>query len=216
MSQIAIVEMIYVAKSGRQYRAQHVEARVGWELDDLASKAKSDLSLKDYAIQFTNVNGHQQVVMPGDLETIIVNVLGVREERWEEPAYEAMKQGWEETFDLRFKLPDGSEAIAEHKLAEPTPAPKRHDLTKLHRRNPVAPVVPDGEVTQSIKITWGAKPKPPEQRVQWGAKRPEAAEEATQPITVLKASEVAGMSMDEATQIVEAVAAGGSVSAATH
>lgn len=206
MTQIAIVEMIYVAHSGRQYRAQHVEAKVGWELDDLANKAKSDLSLRDYAIEFTNVNGHKQFLMPRDLETIIVNVVGIREEKWEEPAYEAMKQGWEESFDLRFKLPDGSEAIAEHKLSEPTPAPKRKDLAKLHRRNPVAPVTPDGEVTQSIKITWGAKPKPPEQRVHWG----ESASEATQPMTVLKASE-RGLSMDEATRVVEAVAAGGAV-----
>lgn len=222
MTQVAIVEMIYVAKSGRQYRAQHVEAKVGVELDDLVSKAKSDLSLRDYAIQFTNVNGHQQVLMPTDLETIIVNVVGYREERWEEPAYEAMKQG--QMMDLHFKMPDGSEVIAEHKLAESPyaatttevqadrPVPAKTDLALLHRRNPVRPVVPDGEVTQSIKITWGAKPKPPQQRVQWG----ESATEATQPMTVLKASELNGMTMDEATRVVEAVAAGGSVSAASH
>lgn len=222
MTQVAIVEMIYVAKSGRQYRAQHVEAKVGFELDDLASKAKSDLSLRDYAIQFTNVHGHQQIIMPADLETIIVNVVGYREEKWEEPAYEAMQQG--QMMDLHFKLPDGSEVIAEHKLvASPyevkapeapaeQPVPTRTDLALLHRRNPVQPVVPDGEVTQSIKITWGAKPKPPQQRVHWG----ESANEATQPMTVLKGAEVAGMSMDDATRVVEAVAAGGSVSAASQ
>ena len=210
MTQIAIVEMIYVAKSGRQYRAQHIEANMGWELDDLANKAKSDMSLRDYPIQFTNVNGHKQIVMPGDLETIIVNVVGVREKNWEEPAYEAMQQGHK--VDLHFKLPDGSEVIAEHKLAEaPAPAPKKTDLATLHRRNPIQPVVPDGEITQSIKITWGAKPTRPEQRVQWG----ESAAEATQPMTVLKASE-RGMSLDGATRVVEAVAAGGAVSSGSE
>lgn len=210
MAQVAIVEMIYVAKSGRQYRAQHVEAKVGFELDDLASKAKSDLSLRDYAIQFTNLHGHQQVVMPADLETIIVNVVAVREERWEEPAYEELQKKWQA--DLVFETPYGETVVAEHKLDDAAPVPPKSDLAKLYRRGMTAPVTPDGSTTQSIKITWGAKPKPPQQRVHWG----ESATEATQPMTVLKGAEVAGMSMDDATRVVEAVAAGGSVSAGAH
>lgn len=212
MAQVAIVEMIYVAKSGRQYRAKHVEAKVGFELDDLASKAKSELSLRDYAIQFTNVNGHQQVLMPADLETIIVNVVAVTEERWEEPAYDELQKRWEQPYgDPKPKATGG--------IVKRAPDPERVQATcsslwavRPRFKQMASPAdIPDGEVTQSIKIAgmWGAKPTPPRQRVQWG----ESASEKTQPMTVLKEAEIRlGMPMDKAIKIVEAVAAGGAVS----
>src|SRR3546814_18171812 len=96
MSQIATVELIYVAHSGRQYRAKHRQVHVGWELEDLEQQAKSNLSLRDYAIEFTNVNGHKQFIMPTDLETVIVNVVAITEARWEEPASEELPQEWQQ------------------------------------------------------------------------------------------------------------------------
>lgn len=213
MSQIATVEIIYVASSGRQYRAQHVEAKVGWELDDLTGKAKSDMSLREYAIEFTNVNGHKQFIMPTDLETIIVNVVGVREEAWEEPAYDELQKKWQE--DLRVEMHDGEVALLDHKTTEPSPEvvaeaeARQERYGAMHRINPAKPVTPDGETTQSIRITWGAKPPVPEQRVTWAE---EKSAENTQPIKVLKSDENDdGLSVDDATRIIERVAAGGAV-----
>src|SRR3546814_8266234 len=96
MSQIATVELIYVAHSGRQYRAKHRQVHVGWELEDLEQQAKSNMSLRDYAIELTSVNGHKQFIMPTDLETVNVNVVAINEERWEEPAHEELQQKWKQ------------------------------------------------------------------------------------------------------------------------
>lgn len=209
MSQIATVELIYVAHSGRQYRAQHKQVHTGWELDDLKSRAKSDLSLRDYAIEFTNVNGHTQFIMPSDLETIIVNVVAITEERWEEPDYEALQQKWTQAVKPYGESP--AEATQE------TPAPPNPERAKATGQglqaakvarvvNPVAPVAPDGETTQSIKITWPTAPRP-EQRVNWPV---EKSEEKTQPISTIP-GELVGMSEEDATAVIERIAAGGTI-----
>lgn len=197
MSQIATVELIYVAHSGRQYRAQHKQVHVGWELEDLEQQAKSALSLRDYAIEFHNVNGHKQFIMPTDLETIIVNVVAVTEERWEEPAYEELQQKWNS--DLKLQTPDGQEMVADHKLSTEVVIPVKPIP------NPTRPVTPDGETTQSIKITWPTAPKP-QQRVNW----PNPDMESTQPISVIPGS-VVGMDEEAATRVIERIAAGGTV-----
>lgn len=210
MSQIATVELIYVAHSGRQYRAKHVQVHTGWELEDLEQKAKSELSLRDYAIQFVNVNGHKQFIMPTDLETIIVNVVAITEERWEEPDYEALQQKWNQSVK-----PYG-ESPAER--THETPAPPNPDKAKATGQglqaakvarvtNPVQPVTPDGETTQSIKISWPTAAQPKQRVVDWGNER---AEEKTQPISVVQ-GEVLGMSEADATEVIERIAAGGSV-----
>jgi hypothetical protein len=209
MSQIATVELIYVAHSGRQYRAQHKQVHTGWELDDLKSQAKSNLSLRDYAIEFTNVNGHTQYIMPTDLETIIVNVVAITEERWEEPDYEALQQKWTQ------QVKPYGETVSER--TQETPAPPNPDKAKATGQglqaakvarvvNPVAPVAPDGETTQSIKVTWPTAAKP-QQRVNWPV---EASEERTQPISTIP-GEVLGMSEDDATAVIERIAAGGTI-----
>ncbi|AVP41488.1 hypothetical protein SEA_WENTWORTH_49 [Streptomyces phage Wentworth] len=210
MSSIATVELIYVAHSGRQYRAKHVQVHTGWELEDLEQKAKSDLSLRDYAIQFVNVNGHKQFIMPTDLETIIVNVVAVTEERWEEPDYEALQQKWNQNVKPYGESPAET---TQETPAPPNPAQARatgQALQAVKERvrpvvSPVAPVTPDGETTQSIKITWPTAPKP-QQRVQW----PDNDTEKTQPISTIP-GEVVGMSTEDATAVIERIAAGGAV-----
>jgi hypothetical protein len=211
MSQIATVEMIYVAHSGRQYRAQHKQVHIGWELEDLEQQAKSAMSLRDYAIEFVNVNGHKQFIMPVDLETIIVNVVAITEERWEEPDYERLQQKWNESV----KPYDETDS----ETTQEAPAPPNPDrvrevgaalmhVKKQPRRNPVQPVAPDNETTQSVRITWPTQDAPvPQQRVSW----PDMDIEETQPMSVLKSDEVAGMSLDDATAVIERVAAGGAV-----
>lgn len=205
MSQIATVELIYVAHSGRQYRAKHKQVHVGWELEDLEQQAKSNLSLRDYAIEFTNDRGHKQFIMPTDLETVIVNVVAVTEERWEEPDYEALQQKWTQNVKPYGDSP--SERTQE------TPAPPNPDAAKATGQglmaakvarvvNPVAPVTPDGETTQSIKITWPTAAKPQQRVVDWPAKDAEE----TQPIKVLQGDEEV-----DATAVIERIAAGGSV-----
>ncbi|QNR51993.1 hypothetical protein phiRKBJ001_51 [Streptomyces phage phiRKBJ001] len=216
MSSIATVELIYVAHSGRQYRAKHVQVHTGWELEDLEQKAKSDLSLRDYAIQFVNVNGHKQFIMPTDLETIIVNVVAVTEERWEEPDYEALQQKWNQNVKPYGESPAET---TQETPAPPNPVQARatgQALQAVKERirpvvSPVVPVTPDGETTQSIKITWPSAPKP-QQRVQWNAKDAEDAEDAeeTQPISTIP-GEVVGMSTEDATAVIERIAAGGAV-----
>lgn len=216
MSQIATVELIYVAHSGRQYRAQHKQVHVGWELEDLQQAAKSALSMRDYAIEFVNVNGHKQFIMPTDLETVIVNVVSITEERWEEPDYEALQQKWGQQVKPYEDAETASEKTVETP-APPNPERVRSTNTALLAVKPSFKKmsspddIPNGETTQSIKIRWGAQPVPPQQRVQWG----ESASEETQPITVMKANEVAGMSMDDATAVIERVASGGSVTPGT-
>jgi len=206
MSQIATVELIYVAKSGRQYRAQHKQVHLGWELEDLEQQAKSAISLRDYAIEFVNDRGHKQYIMPTDLETVIVNVVAVTEERWEEPAYEELQQKWNQQLK-----PYGDPKPAP--IQEPSSAPSPERIQSVGtalmtrkvqpRRSPVQPVTPDGEVTQSIKITWPVQEVPvPQQRVNWA----NGSTDETQPIPT-----VGGMSMDDAAKVVERVAAGGTV-----
>lgn len=218
MSQIATVELIYVAHSGRQYRAKHKQVHTGWELDDLKQKAKSELSLRDYAIEFENVHGHTQFVMPTDLETIIVNVVAVTEERWEEPDYEALQQKWGQ----QVSQPYGKTESASERTQE-TPAPPNPERVaatntalmtkpKLVAPNPVAPVTPDGETTQSIKVTWPTAARNL-QRVNWprqNGKSAMLAEDETQPIAVVP-GEVLGMSEEDATQVIERIAAGGTI-----
>jgi hypothetical protein len=213
MSQIATVELIYVAHSGRQYRAQHKQVHTGWELDDLKSKAKSDLSLRDYAIEFTNVNGHTQFIMPSDLETIIVNVVAITEERWEEPDYEALQQKW--TQSVKPYGESRSEQTQETP-APPNPERVRATATALMAVKPkvqeakAAPTdLPGNEDTQSIKITWPQAPRP-QQRVitTWPKQNGKGgllAEDETQPIPKV------GMSEADATAVIERIAAGGSV-----
>lgn len=213
MSQIATVEMIYVAHSGRQYRAKHVQVHVGWELEDLEQKAKSEMSLREYAIQFTNDHGHKQFIMPTDLETIIVNVVAVTEERWEEPDYEQLQQKWGQ------QLRPYAETAPKPEEPVHAPDPERIRATgqalmaiKPKFKQMTSPVdIPDGEVTQSIKLSWGVQPPRPEQRVSWPQ---EVDIEKTQPMKIFKAGEVAGMSLDDATRVVQRVAAGGTVTAA--
>ena len=221
MSQIATVELIYVAHSGRQYRAKHVQVHTGWELEDLEQQAKSALSLRDYAIQFVNVNGHKQFIMPTDLETIIVNVVAITEERWEEPDYEALQQKWSQSVKPYGDTERQSEQTQETP-APPNPARTAATATALQTVkervrptvnpiNPVAPVTPDGETTQSIKITWPKADRPQQRVVDWGKER---AEEKTQPMQVVK-GEVLGMSEADATAVIERIAAGGAVTPGT-
>lgn len=203
MSQIATVELIYVAHSGRQYRAKHKQVHVGWELEDLEQQAKSNLSLRDYAIEFTNDRGHKQFIMPTDLETIIVNVVAITDERWEEPDYEALQQKWGN------QLKPYPEPVQKVEPAHEAPDPTRirATATALMERpkpatNPTAPVTPDGETTQSIKITWPTAAKPQQRVVDWPAKDAEE----TQPIKVLQGDEEV-----DATAVIERIASGGSV-----
>jgi hypothetical protein len=213
MSQIATVELIYVAHSGRHYRAQHKQVHVGWELDDLKSKAKSDLSLRDYAIEFTNVNGHTQFIMPSDLETIIVNVVAVTEERWEEPDYEALQQKWNQSVK-----PYGETASEQTQETPAPPNPERVRATatalmavkpKVQEAKAAPTDLPGNEDTQSIKITWPQAPRP-QQRVSinWPKQNGKSGllpEDETQPIPKV------GMSEADATAVIERIAAGGSV-----
>lgn len=206
MSQIATVELIYVAKSGRQYRAQHKQVHVGWELEDLEQQAKSAISLRDYAIDFTNDRGHKQFIMPTDLETVIVNVVAVTEERWEEPDYEALQQKWNQQVK---PYPEPVQKV-EPVHSAPDPARMRATATALMERpkpatNPAAPVTPDGETTQSIKITWPTAAKPEQRVVNWPGKD----NETTQPIKVLQ-----GEVEVDATAVIERIAEGGSVTKA--
>lgn len=210
MSQIATVELIYVAHSGRQYRAKHVQVHLGWELEDLEQKAKSSISLRDYAIEFVNDHGHKQYIMPTDLETVIVNVVAVTQERWEEPDYEQLQQKWNQQVQEPYA---GSEPKHEEPVSAPNPERVRATGTALMtrktqpRRSPVQPVTPDGEVTQSIKVTWPMQEMPvPQQRVNW----PDKANDETQPMNVIQ-GEVAGLSIEDATEVIQRVAAGGAV-----
>lgn len=208
MSQIATVELIYVAKSGRQYRAQHKQVHVGWELEDLEQQAKSAISLRDYAIDFTNDRGHKQFIMPTDLETVIVNVVAITEERWEEPDYEQLQQKWGQ------QLKPYPEPVQKVEPVHTAPDPVRvaATATALMERpkpkaSPTAPVTPDGETTQSIKITWPQTPRPI-QRVNWLDKNKDTDE--TQPIQVIPHT-VVGMDQEAATAVIQRIAEGGSV-----
>jgi len=214
MSQIATVELIYVAKSGRQYRAQHKQVHTGWELEDLEQQAKSALSLRDYAIDFTNDRGHKQFIMPTDLETIIVNVVAVTQERWEEPDYEALQQKWNQNVK---PYGEASSERTQETPAPPNPERARATATavqgvaqKVRPVSPVAPVTPDGETTQSIKITWPQSAVPQQRVVQW----PDKSTEKTQPMQVIPGA-VVGMSETDATAVIERIAAGGSVTPGT-
>lgn len=211
MSQIATVELIYVAHSGRQYRARHVQVHTGWELEDLEQQAKSALSLRDYAIQFVNVNGHKQFIMPTDLETIIVNVVAITEERWEEPDYEALRQKWSQSVKPYGDAERPSERTQETP-APPNPAHVRATGQALmavkERVRPVsaaAPVAPNGETTQSIRVSWPEVVRPEQRVVRW----PERKVDKTQPMQVV------GMSEADATAVIERIAAGGSVTPGT-
>lgn len=217
MSQIATVELIYVAHSGRQYRAKHVQVHTGWELDDLKQKAKSELSLRDYAIEFLNVNGHTQYIMPTDLETIIVNVVAVTEERWEEPDYEALQQKWNQNVK---PYGESSTDQTQETPAPPNPERIRATTTALMTVRPkvqevkAAPTdLPGNEDTQSIKITWPTAPKPEQRVINWPKQHGKGAmisEDETQPIPVVQGS-VVGMSEEVATQVIERIAAGGTI-----
>ena len=203
MSQIATVELIYLAHSGRQHRAKHKQVHVGWELEDLEQQAKSALSLRDYAIEFVNANGHKQFIMPSELETIIVNVISITEERWEEPAYEEMQQKWSEQLTTPYGV-----AEAGKQASAPSPEASKIERTSLAvskvvavrpkqqtSRSPIQPMTSDGETTRSLRITWP---------------QPGADSETTQPIRIIP-GKVAGMSMAAATALIERVAAGGTV-----
>lgn len=223
MTAIATVELIYVAHSGRQYRAKHSQVHVGWELDDLKQKAKSELSLRDYAIEFTNVNGHTQYIMPTDLETIIVNVVAVTEERWEEPDYEALQQKWTQSVKPYGDTERASERTQETP-APPNPERVRATATALMAVKPKlrtpesAPTdLPGNEDTQSIKITWPTAPRP-QQYVNWprqSGKNDAMVNDETQPLQTIKGETVAGMSEEDATAVIERIAQGGTVTAGT-
>src|SRR3546814_14103157 len=62
MSQIETVELIYVAPSGRQYRAKHRQVNVGWELEDLEQQAKSNSELRGTAISTEERRGGEEGV----------------------------------------------------------------------------------------------------------------------------------------------------------
>lgn len=216
MSKIATVELIYVAHSGRQYRAQHKQVHVGWELEDLEQQAKSALSLRDYAIDFTNVNGHKQFIMPTDLETIIVNVVAITEERWEEPAYEELQQRWQQQVREPYGKPESASERTQETPAPPNPERVRATATALMTVRPKvqepqsAPTdLPGNEDTQSIKITWPTVERPQQRvSVNWprqNGKSAILAEDETQPIPKV------GMSEADATAVIERIAAGGSV-----
>lgn len=219
MSQIATVELIYVAHSGRQYRAKHVQVHTGWELEDLEQQAKSALSLRDYAIQFVNVNGHKQFIMPTDLETIIVNVVAITEERWEEPDYEALQQKWSQNVK-----PYGETASERTQETPAPPNPERVRATatalmevRTKTEHKAAPTdLPGNEDTQSIKVTWPTATRP-RQFVNWprqNGKESALANDETQPMQTIKGEVVAGMSEEDATAVVGCIAAGGTVTRA--
>ncbi|QKY78591.1 hypothetical protein SEA_DRYAD_53 [Streptomyces phage Dryad] len=220
MSQIATVELIYVAKSGRQYRAQHKQVHTGWELEDLEQQAKSALSLRDYAIDFTNDRGHKQFIMPTDLETIIVNVVAVTEEPWQEPDYEALQQKWNQNVK---PYPDKPSDQTQETPAPPNPvrvAATGQAMQAVKERvrpvSPVQPVTSDGETTQSIKVTWPTAAKP-RQFVNWPQQHGKSASmptDETQPMQVIP-HQVVGMSETDATAVIQRIAAGGSVTPGT-
>jgi len=222
MSKIATVELIYVAHSGRQYRAQHKQVHVGWELEDLEQQAKSALSLRDYAIEFTNVNGHKQFIMPTDLETIIVNVVAVTEERWEEPDYEQLQRKWSQQVKPYGETDSERTQETPAPAAPPNPERVRATATALmtvKAKVKAAPTdLPGNEDTQSIKVTWPTAPQP-RQYVNWprqsGKNAAMSATEETQPMKILQGELIDdGLSMEDATAVIERIAAGGSVTRA--
>ena len=120
MANIYTVQAVIVATSGRLYKSQPRELRDGLELDDYKQGLRSDLRMGQYPIDFVNELGHEQVIMPSQVETIIFNVLGVRPEHsFQEPMYEQLREQWQA--DLRGETQDGQETIADHKLAQDTP-----------------------------------------------------------------------------------------------
>lgn len=223
MSRIATVDLIYVAKSGRQYRAQHKQVHTGWELEDLEQQAKSALSLRDYAIEFVNVNGHKQFVMPTDLETIIVNVVAITEERWEEPDYEALQQKWSHNVKPYGEESESASERTQETPAPPNPARVSATAAALMTRSKVQDAkasptdLPGNEDTQSIKVTWPTAQKP-RQYVNWprqnGKSDLVSETDETQPMQIIP-HEVIGMSEADATAVIERIAAGGSVTPGT-
>lgn len=149
MASIILVQAVIVATSGRMYKTQPKELREGLELDDYKSSLRSDLRMGQYPIDFINEHGHDQVIMPANVETIVFNVLGQRPEHVaQEPAYDQLQAKWRQ--DLRRPEPVASEADTA-----------------------IIPVVPDGAAASTMPL-FGAdgmhtfkfqEQKPPEQKV---------------------------------------------------
>lgn len=117
MSNVYTVQAVFIATSGRMYKAKPVELRDGLELDDYKQGLRSDLRMGSYPIDFVNEMGHEQVIMPAHVETIIFNILAVRPEHsFLEPEYEKLREQWQS--DLRGRTADGQEIIADYKLTQ--------------------------------------------------------------------------------------------------
>lgn len=139
MSNVYTVQAVFIATSGRMYKAKPVDLRDGLELDDYKQGLRSGLRMGSYPIDFVNEMGHEQVIMPVNVETIIFNILAVRPEHsFLEPEYERLREQWQS--DLRGRSADGQEVIADHKLAQEV-APVQ----------PVAPVAP-GSAASTVPI----------------------------------------------------------------
>lgn len=117
MPNIFTVQAIFIAVSGRPYKSQPKEIREGLDLDDYKLAIRSDLRMGQYPIEFVNELGHEQLIMPAQIETVIFNVLAIRPEHsFQEPEYEKLRQQWQH--DLQMTMPDGQEIIVDHKLAQ--------------------------------------------------------------------------------------------------
>lgn len=117
MSNIFTVQAIFIAVSGRPYKSQPKEIREGLDLDDYKLAIRSDLRMGQYPIEFVNELGHEQLIMPAQIETVIFNVLAIRPEHsFQEPEYEKLRQQWQH--DLQATMPDGQEITVDHKLAQ--------------------------------------------------------------------------------------------------
>lgn len=136
MSNIFTVQAIFIAVSGRPYKSQPKEIREGLDLDDYKLAIRSDLRMGQYPIEFVNELGHEQLIMPAQIETVIFNVLAVRPEHsFQEPEYDKLRQQWTE--DLRARTPDGQEITVDHKLTQ--------DVVQK-----VEPVVPGSAASTSL------------------------------------------------------------------
>lgn len=129
MANIYTVQAVFISTQGRMYKSQPKELREGLDLDDYKLGLRSDLRMGQYPIEFVNENGHEQLLMPDKVETIIFNILGVRPEHsFQEPQYEALRQQWQA--DL--KQPEAAE--------DPKPAAVQ----------PVVPVAPGSASSTSL------------------------------------------------------------------
>jgi len=162
MSNIYTVQAVIVATSGRLYKSQPRELRDGLELDDYKQGLRSDLRMGQYPIDFVNELGHEQVIMPAQVETIIFNVLGVRPEHsFQEPMYEQLREQWQA--DLRGETKDGQQVIVDHKLEQDRAVVK---VTPIVPQEPgsAASTIPVHGNTQTVVHRFGP-PRTPDPKV---------------------------------------------------